>query len=362
MIWVIVLVTAFGVGEAQAQTLRSDVDTTTVTVGDRITLTVAVEHASDSRVVWPDSLEVTPFDLIARRELPTATRDGGTVSTAEFVLSAFELGELELPSFEVAVVAADGSATALTTDRFGVEVLSVGADEGGDIREIRGPLGIPVSVVRMVLVGLLLLLVGAVLYALWQRFRRRDDAAAPRTVGPPPRAAHEIALEALAELESSPLLARGQVKDYHVRLSEILRSYVHHRFHVDAREMTTSETVAALRRVGVDGSFGVGLQRILDQCDLAKFAKVRPTDAASRGALAGGRELVTESAAPVAPVQPAEVTAADTPKGPHEPGGPDGATAVKPPTGPDAPTATDPAAARAGSTRPDGPTVPEGAA
>jgi len=41
--------------------VRSSVDTTLVTVGDRITLTVQVEHPEDATVLWPDSLDLSPF-------------------------------------------------------------------------------------------------------------------------------------------------------------------------------------------------------------------------------------------------------------------------------------------------------------
>ena len=39
--------------------VRTEVDTTLVTVGDRIVLTVQVEHATDASVSWPDSLDLS---------------------------------------------------------------------------------------------------------------------------------------------------------------------------------------------------------------------------------------------------------------------------------------------------------------
>jgi hypothetical protein len=188
----------------------------------------------------------------------------------------------------------------LSTDRFGIEVVSVGADEGGDIRDIRGPLSIPVGVVRVSL--WLLLVLGAVAAAVWlfRRSRRGDDVTVASA--PPPRPAHEVALEELARIEASPMLERGQVKEYHIEVSEVLRSYVERRFSVPSLEMTTREVVAGLRRGQAPPDFIDGLARFLDQCDMVKFAKVRPTADASRAVLALGRELVEGTVPAPAPV------------------------------------------------------------
>ncbi|MCH7992041.1 MAG: hypothetical protein IIC35_06455 [Gemmatimonadetes bacterium] len=194
----LVLATSLG---AQSR-IRTDVDTTLVTVGDRITLTVSVQHAVGTSVVWPDSVSLGSFEVLAARALPTQADGDGSRSVAVFSLAAFELGALEIPSFDVTVVASDGSSETLSTDRYGIEVVTVGADETGDIREIRGPLGIPLSTVVVALWGLVILIVGALAYMLFRRFRRSGPVADEPAPGPPPRPAHEIALEALVRIES----------------------------------------------------------------------------------------------------------------------------------------------------------------
>jgi hypothetical protein len=302
---------------ASAQRVRSDVDTTSITVGDRLGLTVEVTHDATASVQWPDSLDLSPFELLSVDVGSPTSNDAGTTSTARYTLTAFELGELEIPSFDVTIMASDGTATTVPTDRFGIEVLSVGADQGGDIREIRGPLSIPVAVIRVLLWALGLMALGAALYALARRYRRRGGGEPAPDPGPPPRPAHELALEALQRLEASPMLARGQIKEYHVELSDILRRYVEACYRVPAMEMTTREIEERLRRVDVDGSFGEGLRRILHQCDLAKFAKARPDAERSFEALRSARELVTSSAAAAgssatAAVDPDPGGAADT--------------------------------------------------
>ena len=277
-----------------AARISNDVDTTLVTVGDRIRMTVTVEHAVGARVVWPDSLDLSPFEVLAAEAAPTTTGGGRARSSAILTVAAFELGELEIPSFDVEVLGPGEAAETLSTDRFGIEVVSVGADESGDIRDIRGPLGIPLGVVTVSLWLLLALLALAAGYGLYRRSRRNGEDVVEES-GPPPRPAHEVALEAIARIEASPLLERGQVKEYHIEVSEVLRTYVEARFSVPSLEMTTREVVGGLRGVGAQRHFIDGLRRFLDQCDMVKFAKVRPTLEASQEVLDLGRDLVTSS-------------------------------------------------------------------
>jgi len=286
--------------------ITNEVDTTLVTVGDRITMTVSVEHTAGSTVTWPDSLDLSPFEVLEVRVLPAAaTADGGALTRAVLTLTAFELGELEIPGFTVDVVGPGDAVETLTTSGFGVEVVSVGADESGDIRDIRGPLAIPVSALLILGWILPLLLLALAAYWLYRRRQRREAPSAPIPAGPPPRPPHEIALEALDALEVSGMLERGQVKDYHIQVSAILRTFVEGRWSVDALELTTTEVVEGLERAAVAADLRAGLQQFLERCDLVKFAKVRPDSDASREVLALGRRLVID-ARPASVTEPGE--------------------------------------------------------
>jgi hypothetical protein len=271
------------------------VDTTLVTVGDPITLAVTVDHPAGTRVAWPDSLDLSPFEVVAARLLPPASQGEGMRSRAVLTLAAFELGELEIPGFEVEVVDEAGESTTLETDRFAVLVESVGLDESGDIRELKGPLGIPISPVTIGLWVLGILLVGGALWALMRRLRQGQEEPLERRPLTPPRPPHEVALEALAELEASPLLERGEVKEYHIRVSDILRAYVEGRFRVPALEMTTTDVMLGMEARGIEISVREAFRNFLEPCDMVKFAKSRPDDDASRAILALGRKLVEET-------------------------------------------------------------------
>ncbi len=272
----------------RSATVRTQVDTTLITLGDPVRMSVRIEHAIGARVVWPDSIDVSPFEVLSAEAGEPAAQGGRAVTTAELTLTAFELGTLDIPPIPIEVVGPDGTER-VTTDRFVIDIQSVGADEGGDIRGIRGPLALPGGV-REIGLGLLLvlaaLLVAFGVYRYWKT--RRDVAAGIATV----RLPHEIALEALGELASSDHLVRGEVKEYHIELSDILRHYIERRFAVPALEMTTRQVTRGLERQGAPAEFRARLASFLQRADMVKFAKVRPGHEASRELLEEGRALV----------------------------------------------------------------------
>jgi hypothetical protein len=178
----------------------------------------------------------------------------------------------------------------VSTDAFGVTVQSVGLDEGGDIRAIRGPLGIPIGVFYVLPWLLLIVALGALAYWFWRR-SRRDDSPDRRSVIIP-RLAHEEAYEALDRLEASTLLQQGEIKRYHIEVSEIIRTYIEGRFDVYALEMTTGEVMDGLRTSGIDADAHQAFEAFLNRCDMVKFAKFRPTQDASRQTVTAARELL----------------------------------------------------------------------
>ena len=277
----------------QSPRIRTELDTALVSVGGRMEFTVWVEHDPAALVVWPDSLDLGPVEVLGAEILPPANEGGRSITGARFTLAAFELGDIEIPGFDIRVEAPDGSLTTLSTDSYLITVQSVGLDEGGDIRAIRGPLGIPLSVIYVLPWVLLLALLGGLGYWLWGK--RRPVEASPRRSVVIPRFPHEDAYEALDRLRASDLVERGEIKEYHILASEIIRTYVEGRYGVYALEMTTGEVVEGLRGTGVAGDAVQTFGRFASRCDLVKFAKLRPAPDACRDSLEAARAFVDQT-------------------------------------------------------------------
>jgi hypothetical protein len=302
-------------GYLQSETsLRTELDTNRLTVGDRIQLTITVEHPAGTEVIWPDTIDVSPFEVLGA-EILQPVQVGGRMSTvARFGLTAFELGELELPAFEVSVQGPVGVHTeVLRTESKTVSVITVGLDESGDIRAIKGPMDIPRN-------WLLLLpwfaVIGAMAATTYWVYRRRKargfrgDTAADELLSIPP---HEIAYDALARLDRSGMLERGEVKEYFIVVSDIIRRYVEGRYRVDALEMASYEVIIGLERAGVALELRLGFERFLGDCDFVKFAKWIPEMTACREMVPRARKIVDDTKQLVPTADPEDGAGGATP-------------------------------------------------
>jgi hypothetical protein len=276
-------------------TIHTVVDTSRVTVGDRIRLTVSVEHRVHEEVRWPDSVDFGPFELLDMTRLDQETVNGGLRSGMQYTLTAFALGELELPSLDVRVIDAVGKDTVLSSEPWDITVVSVGQDDSHDIRDIKDPLAIPRNWLPLVLwltAFATLGIIGFWLYRLYKKERSPYDGIVQEEPARPP---YEIALERLDQLAASGMAERGEIKPYYVAVSDIMREYVEGRYGVAALEMSTHEVVEALRGIGVEVEIRIAVERFLSDCDLVKFAKWRPGLAACREMIGRARHLVAET-------------------------------------------------------------------
>jgi len=275
--------------EAPGATLVTD--TTEIHVGDLLTARLSVRHAVNATVRWPDSLDLRPFEVSSFQPGPTVIEDGEARSTASLTITAFELGELEIPSIDLTLIDESGGESSVATNPVVVGVTSVGLDEGGDIRDVKGPRSIARNWWLLWPWAAGLVLAAALGY--WVARRRRAGAApVKRQTARPARPPHEIAYEALARLESSALLEQGEIKRYHIGVSQIMREYIEGRFRVRALELITPEIVAELVEAGVEGEVRAEVQDFLNACDLVKFARHRPGPRECRALLALARRLV----------------------------------------------------------------------
>jgi hypothetical protein len=148
----------------------------------------------------------------------------------------------------------------------------------------------------------------------------------PKVVpAPPPKLPWIAALEELAAIRRSSLLAEGRTGEFFDRVSDCVRHYLGARYGFDGLESTTDEMRALLKRVRPPVPVLPEIGGFLSDCDLVKFARVQPTEEDCLEALGRGETIVQRTTPPAA-----RPSAAAGP--PPPPGSPPGE-----PTGPEAP-------------------------
>ena len=133
-----------------------------------------------------------------------------------------------------------------------------------DIRDVRGPVPIPLWWRWLALGGGAVLLAGLGTVATVVIRRRRAKPLKP----------HERALLRLEQAQ--PLAMAGQVREYAGAASDAVREYIEERFLLQAAHSTTEEFfdgIMAQAKAPL-GAHRDSLQKFLGACDLAKFARL----------------------------------------------------------------------------------------
>lgn len=264
---------------AQQVTAKASVDSSSYTVGDFINYTITVNYNKNVRVFRPsikDSLK--GIEIIKDAELSTKENDILSTAVIKFVLSKYDSGDVKIPPMPVYYsVGSDTTKKLLFTNPVSFTVRTLRVDQTADIKDVKEPLKIPMDW-RIILFWFLGIAVVAGLIVWAVMYYRDKQAQKKGIVKVIEKKPHEIALDSLKELEAKQLWQKGNIKQYHTELTDIIRRYFENRFFISALEMTTSELVQKLSQVrGADVILDI-TSAFLNNADMVKFAKFVPMD------------------------------------------------------------------------------------
>ncbi len=279
--------------------VSASTDVSEVEVGDDVTLTLAITHPPEGHFVPPPETEIEPFSVIEhwREEVsPVETR-------LHYRVAAYQLpADLEVGALQVSYQGNDGEIAVLETDPVPIRVVTSLTPDVTDIHDIKRQAVLTVSRDWSLLWWLLAaLLLAAIAYIIYRKFRKElDSKAAPVWTPPPPRPDVE-AEAALARLAERKLIENFRLELFFTELTDIMKRYAGRRFDVPYLERTTDEILSDLRDQPVKG-----LRDILEAADLVKFAKTMPEQDEARSSFALARALVraTKPAPPRSPSSP----------------------------------------------------------
>jgi hypothetical protein len=143
--------------------------------------------------------------------------------------------------------------------------------------DIKPPVQYPITIAEAApYVGGAILLLALIAFAVYYISRR--SANRPLFFKPKPKEpAHVTALRALDKLKGEQLWQQGRVKEFHTRISEIIRVYIEDRYSVQAMEQTSEEILhdMELRKL-CEHEHLDSLREVFYTSDLVKFAKFVP--------------------------------------------------------------------------------------
>ncbi|MCC6412676.1 MAG: hypothetical protein IT270_13515, partial [Saprospiraceae bacterium] len=293
-----------GVAMAQNDMAKASFDSAVVETGDDFAfeLSVSGRAGEPDSVAWQAWAHVLPKDN-------RISESGWTFNTAnrkwenKFTFITFDSMEVQLPPLPIRIK----GGKLVYTNSVKITVIPTPSPEDPadmlDIRDIRREPSHWTDYLPWILAvaGIIL---AALLFWWWQASRKK------KRVAPVIReiilAPHEAALRQLDELEAQELWQKGQIKAYYDGLSTIVRRYLDVRYNVPVLESTTQETLRLLEtNTDVDADMREVLAGMLQQADLAKFAKGIPPAEFHSSALASARDIIRQTQ-PSAPAPAAQ--------------------------------------------------------
>jgi hypothetical protein len=283
--------------DAPTVTARLQAHEGAVHVGDAVTVVVTAISRKNVPVNLPGALDLGAFTVLDHKEGEQDLGDGRVRHDFSLTVAAYEPGEREIPAIEVTYLGSRGDVRTARTAPLPIKVTSLIANEPEPaLKDAATPVTVMEENLLLVYLGAAVLAaaLGALVTFLVVRRLRARVLLRP---GPPPRPAHEIALERLDRLGQYGFLEDADNRPFYFAVSEIIREYLGNRFAFDSLELTTDELVVELKRAASKdlGIFEGELTGWLSACDLVKFAKISPTASEARGALETAIRIVTST-------------------------------------------------------------------
>lgn len=250
-------------------------DTNSILLGQQVKLKITYLGNTNSKVVFPSVADTfSNLEVVERLPTDTVQKEGAPISlTQTFTITGFDSGYHVILPFEFLLIGPKAvDTTRLLTKPLLLSVQSVPIDTTKSIKDIKDIEAVPFSLLDHI-AWIILAIVALIGFILWKKYASKLKSNKQAIAATPLIPCHEIALMALDELDKKQLWQKGQYRAYHTELTDILRSYVSHRWEVGAMEMTTDE-ILALSIIPSHEIDGIGY--VLKVADMVKFAKGIP--------------------------------------------------------------------------------------
>jgi hypothetical protein len=278
----------------QEVSVLAAVDSTHITMGDWLHLTVQVKHGGADVISWggwKDSIGV--FEIIHQDSVQRDESGGVITEKLKFTLSKYDSGEFVIPSIGIAYKATGDTALRhAQSDPLTIHVSSVQVDTSKAIKDIKPPLDVPLTWKEISVYTGIIAAIAAVLYAIYYYVKKRkkpEEAQAAEEAKIPP---HIQAIARLKELEEKRLWQHGDVKAFYSKATEIVREYFERRFGIMALEMTSDEVFAQLKRFALEADTMKTIESFFIDADLVKFAKYIPIPTENEAVIPKGLKIV----------------------------------------------------------------------
>lgn len=272
----------FGNSQLKAQDVQATIsaDTNAILIGNQFRMTLELKHPANVTAQWPNIPDTFALmEVVQRSPIDTIPGSSGNsiTNSQHFVITSFDSGYHVIPPFTFNYkLSGDTTTFSTETEPLLITVTSIPVDTTRAIKDLKGQVHISFSWIELLpYLGILLLAVLAG-YLVYRYLEKRKQKVVAPVIAEVKRPAHEIALEALKELDERKLWQQGNYKAYYTGLSDITRTFIENRWSIAAMEMTTDEILHLTIIANQIPENFAQVKYLLELADLVKFAKVLP--------------------------------------------------------------------------------------
>lgn len=295
---------------AQNISVKAKTDTSDYLIGDFINLTFIVKTDKNIHNINPDFKQLTEnVELIRQSEPDSNITDSRKEFTYSLIVSHYDSSRVTIPGIPFSYNLKNDETQRVKYSNpitFNVHTLPVEPDK--DISDVKEPIKIPLDWWMIALIALIIIIAGIATYFLYKRLKaRREGIVIPEKIIVIPPG--EKALSELNQLEKEKVWQSGKVKEFHSRITQIIRTYFEEKLSIPVLESTTTETLTMLKKVEASSPVIETTSRFLNNADLVKFAKYIPMETVNEEMMSQAKEIVTTTESHYKQDEPEEVNA-----------------------------------------------------
>jgi hypothetical protein len=242
-------------------------------VGEVFDLSISVKSSSQyNKIIFPDS---NSFGKEIEFRSSKHFKVSNSADSAEYKLQFFGIEDITIPPLPVKIVI-DGDTSLVFTEPALITYKPVISSEEDPLNPLKPNFKFPRAVWPYLIIMIILLAIGILIW--WKYFKNKPAVIKEEFVIPDfenPIDELELKLKSIKEKHTE-----ASTKDYkwfYSELGDALRWYVEMIYKIPALESTTREVIRYMDAFGVDIEMVKHARIILNEADMIKFAKFKPT-------------------------------------------------------------------------------------
>jgi hypothetical protein len=297
---------------AQDVSVVATVDSTNITIGDWVHLTVEAKHPAAVSIAWQALRDsIGPFEIVRLDTVKTEEANGVVTEKRALIVSRYEPGSSAIPPIGVSYrTAGDTTVHTAQSNAIPIEIRGIAVDTTLAIKDLKQPVSVPLTWQEITMYTGIVLLLCAIGYGAYWWWKKRQRKLAGIVEEVPVIPPDVLALQQLHELEAKHVWQSGEVKLFYSEATEIVRRYFEGRYGVAALEMTSDEVLDQLKACPLPNGLMDTVRVFLTDADLVKFAKVIPVPSDNEKVIPAALTIVQKTKPTVTPAAAPVMTTA----------------------------------------------------